>query len=62
MLIRAFQPSQLVAEAERLLKARGCPKLNIQVRTSNAATLDFYASIGYINDDVICLGKRLIVD
>ena len=52
----------LVAEAERALAALGCPKLNLQLRTSNAAASAFYRSIGYLQDDAISLGKRLIVD
>ena len=52
----------LMAEAERLLAARGCPKLNLQLRTSNVAALGFYRALGYVEDDAICLGKRLIVD
>lgn len=53
---------QLVAEAERLLLARGCPKLNLQVRSTNAAVLAFYARLGFTQDDVVSLGKRLIPD
>ena len=54
--------SQLVAEAERRLHALGCPKINLQVRTSNQAVIAFYRSLGYAVDDVISLGKRLVVD
>jgi ribosomal protein S18 acetylase RimI-like enzyme len=53
---------QIVAEAERMLTERGCPKLNMQIRSSNAAVLAFYAKLGYTPDDVVCLGKRLITD
>lgn len=52
----------LMAEAERLLAARGCPKLNLQVRSGNADVLAFYAALGYVQDDVVSLGKRLIHD
>lgn len=52
----------LMAEAERLLVERGCPKLNLQLRTSNLAALGFYHALGYVEDDAVCLGKRLIVD
>ncbi|MEC5386713.1 GNAT family acetyltransferase [Uliginosibacterium sp. H3] len=52
----------LVAEAERMLTERGCPKLNLQVRSSNAAVLAFYAKLGYAPDDVVSMGKRLIPD
>jgi ribosomal protein S18 acetylase RimI-like enzyme len=53
---------RLMQEAERLLQQRGCPKLNLQVRASNIGALDFYRKLGYLQDDVICLGRRLIED
>lgn len=52
----------LVAEAERRLLALGCPKLNLQIRTSNADVIAFYQRLGYRLDEAVCLGKRLIVD
>lgn len=52
----------LMRNVEAQLEARGCPKLNLQVRTSNAAVLDFYRAIGYSVDDTVSLGKRLIPD
>ncbi|MEF3405350.1 GNAT family acetyltransferase [Agromyces sp. CCNWLW203] len=52
----------LMAEAERLLTERGCPKLNLQVRSTNAGVIEFYRSLGYQVDDVASLGKRLIPD
>lgn len=53
---------QLMEEAERLLKERGCPKLNLQVRTGNLEALEFYRKLGYVQDEVVSLGKRLIQD
>lgn len=50
---------RMMAEAERLLRAAGCPKINLQVRTSNAEVLAFYRAIGFVQDDVVSLGKRL---
>jgi ribosomal protein S18 acetylase RimI-like enzyme len=52
----------LMQEAERLLVARGCPKLNLLVRSSNAGVIDFYRGLGYAQDDVVSLGRRLIPD
>jgi len=46
-------------EAERLLRAAGCPKINLQVRTANTAAIEFYRRIGFAIDDVVSLGKRL---
>ena len=47
---------------EEQLTARGCPKLNIQVRSSNKDVLEFYRRIGYSIDEAVSLGKRLIPD
>lgn len=52
----------LMRHIEVLLLARGCPKLNLQVRQGNDAVLGFYARLGYGDDQVIGLGKRLIHD
>lgn len=53
---------RLMEEAERLLRAQGCPKINLQIRTSNAQVVKFYAAIGFARDDVICMGKRLVAE
>ena len=52
----------LMQEAEERLLALGCPKVNIQVRNSNAEALGFYKSIGYLQDEAVSFGKRLIPD
>ena len=52
----------LMQEAERLLIERGCPKLNLQVRSTNAGVLEFYRKLGYVPDETVSLGKRLIHD
>ena len=52
----------LMAAAEAKLMALGCPKINLQVRKSNTAVIQFYGHLGYHIDDVISLGKRLIAD
>jgi ribosomal protein S18 acetylase RimI-like enzyme len=53
---------QIMEEAERLLRQVGCPKINLQVRTSNAQVIEFYKSIGFKIDDVVSMGKRLETD
>ena len=53
---------QLMVAVEQKLIARGCPKLNLQIRRNNHAVIDFYNAIGYTEDDVISFGKRLISD
>ncbi|WP_197893547.1 hypothetical protein [Variovorax sp. PBL-H6] len=39
-----------------------CPKINLLVRSSNAEVVAFYRRLGYTQDDVISLGRRLIQD
>lgn len=50
---------QMMEEAERLLRAESCPKISLQIRTSNVEVLGFYRAIGFVQDEVISLGKRL---
>jgi len=52
----------LMAEAERLLRACGCPKINLQIRRENREAVAFYERIGFGEDAVISLGKRLQQD
>jgi ribosomal protein S18 acetylase RimI-like enzyme len=53
---------RLMTQAERMLTERGCPKINLQIRATNSAVIAFYAGIGYAQDDVVCMGRRLIPD
>lgn len=57
---RAGHGRALMREAERLLLERGCPKINLLVRSGNAQVIDFYRRLGYTVDDVTSLGRRLI--
>ena len=50
---------RIVAEAERLLRAAGCPKINLQIRRSNREVIEFYRRLGYSIDAVVSMGKRL---
>lgn len=52
----------MVAEAEKRLRTLGCPKINLQVRDDNRQALEFYGRLGFLPDQVVCLGKRLVVD
>lgn len=52
----------LVSEAEKLLVERGCPKINLQVRTENLEAVEFYRRLGYETFEVVDMGKRLIAD
>ncbi len=53
---------ELMAEAERLLVERGCPKLNLQIRSDNKEVIRFYRALGYGEEQVLSMGKRLILD
>ncbi len=52
----------LMTALEEQLLQLGCPKINLQIRTSNQAVIEFYESIGYKMDNVVSFGKRLIPD
>lgn len=52
----------LVEHAEAALTARGCPKVNLQIRAANEQAVTFYARLGFARDEVISMGKRLISD
>jgi ribosomal protein S18 acetylase RimI-like enzyme len=54
--------TRLMDEAEGLLGERGCPKINLQIRSENADVIAFYGALGYRTEDVVSLGKRLIDD
>lgn len=53
---------QLMKAVEAALVERGCPKLNILIRTSNESVRDFYHNLGYTLDEVVSVGKRFIPD
>jgi ribosomal protein S18 acetylase RimI-like enzyme len=59
---RAGVGRRMMEEAEALLRAAGCPKINLQVRSTNAGVIEFYKRIGFKVDDVVSLGKRLEPD
>lgn len=54
--------TRLMTAAQNLLLRAGCPKINLQVRTSNLQAFAFYRSLGFEQDEVLSLGKRLIPD
>jgi ribosomal protein S18 acetylase RimI-like enzyme len=50
---------RMVGAAQTRLAAIGCPKINLQVRASNADVIAFYERLGFSQDNVVSLGKRL---
>ena len=52
----------IMKEIEQKLISMGCPKINLQVRETNNSVIKFYKALGFGNDHVIGLGKRLESD
>ena len=50
---------RLMDRAEQHLRERGCPKINLQIRSDNRSALEFYERLGYSIDDVVSMGKQL---
>lgn len=50
---------RMMDEAEARLRTLGCPKINLQVRTTNDKVIAFYEAIGFKKDEVVSFGKRL---
>ena len=59
---RSGLATKLMDEATRLLRKAGCPKINLQVRSSNDEVIAFYRHLGYEFDEVVSLGLRLEPD
>ena len=51
--------TSLMQAAERGLAELGCPKVNLQVRASNAEVVAFYQGLGYATEERVSLGKPL---
>lgn len=49
----------LMAAAEDWLGRRGCAKIMFMVRNDNLATKAFYAALGYEENAVVTMGRRL---
>jgi ribosomal protein S18 acetylase RimI-like enzyme len=50
---------RILEAVEARLIAKGCPKINLQVRSHNRKVIAFYESLGYIESDLVSMGKRL---
>ena len=53
---------KMMDEAERRLRDLGCPKVSLQIRRVNGDVTAFYEQLGYKEDEVISMGKRLVHD
>ncbi|MBN2064440.1 MAG: GNAT family acetyltransferase [Sedimentisphaerales bacterium] len=49
----------MMKQAEIILRAAGCAKINLQVRKSNAGVIAFYEKLGFSVDECLSMGKRL---
>ena len=52
----------LLQFGEQKLLELGCAKINLQIRNDNKEAVKFYYKLGYKDDAVVSLGKRLIED
>ncbi len=58
---RGYGRMMMEAVTEKL-RNMGCPKINVQIRSDNTRALGFYRNLGYTNEDVISLARRLVED
>jgi ribosomal protein S18 acetylase RimI-like enzyme len=49
----------LMDACEQWVRDAGIPKIQLMVRSTNLATVDFYQHLGYTQDDVTVLSRRL---
>ena len=52
----------IMNSVETGLREMGCPKINLQIRTGNNKIASFYHKLGFTNDHVVSMGKRLEAD
>jgi len=53
---------RLMQEAERMLIERGCPKINLQIRSENTEAVAFYRRLGYLQEERLNFARRLVPD
>ncbi len=41
------------------MQSRGVPKIQLKVRATNKTVVGFYEHLGYVDADVVVLGRRL---
>ena len=50
---------KIMNSVETVIREMGCPKINLQIRTGNDKISIFYQKLGFTNDHVVSMGKRL---
>lgn len=53
---------EIMSVVEKKLKYIGCPKINLQIRSNNESVIKFYESIGYFDEHMTSMGKKLSDD
>lgn len=53
---------EIMNSVETGLREMGCPKINLQIRTVNDKIESFYQKLGFTNDQVVSMGKRMEAD
>ena len=53
---------KIMNSVETEIRKMGCSKINLQIRTGNDKVASFYQKLGFTNDDVVSMGKRLEAD
>ena len=53
---------EIMNSVETALREMGCPKINLQIRRGNDKIASFYQKLGFTNDHVVSMGKRLEAD
>jgi ribosomal protein S18 acetylase RimI-like enzyme len=53
---------RIMEAVEVRIRAKGCPKINVQLRSDNIDVVKFYESMGYKTEERISMGKRLVED
>ena len=51
--------TRLLVEMERRLQEKGCVKVNLLIKPTNATVQDFYQRLGYQRDELIFMEKWL---
>ena len=52
--------TRLMRGAEAALRARGCSKINLQVRATNQSVIAFYRALGYQLEERLSMGRALV--
>ena len=53
---------EIMTVIEQKLLDIGCPKINLQIRSNNEDVIKFYETIGYFDEHMTSMGKRLSKD